>query len=264
MAPYQPEYHRPATRQPTGPPPRGYRETQPPGRYPAGNGPYRDVRAGTYARSRVYGTPASMHHRRRDTTGRAEGNERLTAMTGALLLVLFAIEGFTILAIRQMLTLHFFFGMLLIGPATLKACSTMYRFGRFYLGAPDYRRKGPPAPLLRLLGPFVILTTFGVIGTGVMLEFTGRNPGPWLTLHKGMFVLWFGVMTIHVLAYAWRLPRILGGGQAGGPHRRAAAALAGRGARWMLLTASVLTGLLLAVLTYHQAGTWLGTHMIGG
>jgi hypothetical protein len=25
-------------------------------------------------------------------------------------------------------------------------------------GAPGYRRKGPPAPLLRLLGPFVLIT----------------------------------------------------------------------------------------------------------
>jgi hypothetical protein len=43
---------------------------------------------------------------RRDTTGGADGNERLTAATGSVLLVLFAAEGVTIVAVRQLLTLH--------------------------------------------------------------------------------------------------------------------------------------------------------------
>jgi len=44
---------------------------------------------------------------------------------------------------------------------------------------------------------------------------------------------------------------------------RAREILAGRQARWLQLTASVLTGLLLGVLTFHQAGAWLGSHMAG-
>ena len=48
--------------------------------------------------------------------GGAEGNERLTAMTGLVLLVLLAVEGFTILRLGRLLTLHFFLGMLLLGP----------------------------------------------------------------------------------------------------------------------------------------------------
>lgn len=216
-----------------------------------------------YVRSRVYGMPVSERGRRRDTTGRAEGNERLTAMTGALLLVLFAAEGITVLSVRQLLTLHFFIGMLLIGPVLLKTGSTGYRFARYYTGAAGYRRRGPPAPLLRLLGPLVILTSFAVIGTGVILGFSAPpGAGLWLTLHKATFVLWFGVMTIHVLAYAWRLPRLLGG--TAGMRARAGHVLAGRATRWLLLTASVLTGLLLAMLTVHQAGGWLNAHTIGG
>jgi hypothetical protein len=58
-------------------------------------------------------------------TGGAEGNERLTGLTGVVLLGLFAAEGFTILAVRQMLTPHFFIGMLLIGPVLLKLCSML-------------------------------------------------------------------------------------------------------------------------------------------
>jgi len=43
------------------------------------------------------------------------GNERLTAMTGAVLLVLFAAECLTLLNIGNLLTLHVFLGMLLLG-----------------------------------------------------------------------------------------------------------------------------------------------------
>jgi len=82
--------------------------------------------------------------RRRDTTGGADGNERLTAATGAVLLVLFAAEGVTILAVRQLLTLHFFLGMLLIGPVLLKASATIYRFVRYYAGAPDSGARARP------------------------------------------------------------------------------------------------------------------------
>jgi hypothetical protein len=200
---------------------------------------------------------------RRDTTGGADGSERLTAAAGDVLLVLFAVEGVTILAVRQLLTLHFFLGMLLIGPVLLKASSTIYRFARYYAGAPDYRRKGPPVLPLRLLGPLVLATSFAVIGTGVALGYTGRSPGLWLFAHKAAFVLRFGVMTIHVLAHVWRLPRLLAGDLRSRAGYRAREALAGRSARWLLLTASVLTGVLLAMLTFHQAGAWLGAHAAG-
>ncbi|HEX3388139.1 MAG TPA: hypothetical protein VHT94_03795 [Streptosporangiaceae bacterium] len=200
----------------------------------------------------------------RDNTGGAEGNERLTAATGAVLLVLFAAEGFTILSIHQLITVHFFLGMLLIGPVALKIGAVVYRFARYYGGAPEYRRKGPPAPLLRLLGPVVLTTSVGVLGTGVMLAVAGSGSGPWLFLHKAFFVLWFGAMTIHVLAYVWRLPRLIGSdlhGPAG--FNRARGVLAGRPARWLLLMASIAGGLLIAAMTVHLAGPWAGFNHSG-
>ena len=210
--------------------------------------PYRDRTDGKNRRKR----------HRRDTTGEAEGNKRLTALTGIVLLVLFAAEGVTILSVHRLLTLHFFLGMLLIGPVVVKACSTIYRFLRYYTGAAEYRRMGPPAPLLRLLGPVVLVTSVAVVGTGVILALSGPGGHPWLFLHKAAFVLWFGAMTVHVLAYVWRLPRLARGDLASRTGRRASEVLAGRAARWLLLTASVLAGLLLAVLTIHWSGAWTG------
>jgi hypothetical protein len=195
-------------------------------------------------------------HRRAvaDSTGRAEGNERLTAMTGAVLLVLLAAEGVTILLKRQLLTEHFFIGMLLVGPVLLKLGSTGYRFVRYYAGSAPYVRKGPPALLLRLLGPVVILTSVGVIGSGIALALVGPGPSPWLFLHKATFVLWFGATSIHVLWYAPRLPRLLSARSA--TWDRARVTLAGAGRRWLLLTAALAVGLMIALATYHLAGNW--------
>ena len=56
-------------------------------------------------------------------------------------------------------------------------------------------------------------------------------------------------MTIHVLVYGACLPRLLLRG-------RAAAVLAGRAARLLLLTASLACGLLLAAATLHLTARW--------
>jgi hypothetical protein len=136
------------------------------------------------------------------TGGGVEGNSRLTSVNGMVLLVLLAVEGFTILSVRQMITLHVYLGVLLVGPVLLKCASTIYRFARYYTGAAEYVRRGAPSTALRLLGPVVIVTSLAVLGTGIALIYTGPDrTGPWLTLHKASFILWFGAMAIHVLGH---------------------------------------------------------------
>jgi hypothetical protein len=192
----------------------------------------------------------------------ADGNERLTAITGAFLLVLFAVEGVTILSLSSLLYWHYFVGFLLVGPACVKIGSTGYRFARYYTGSPAYVRKGPPMILLRVLGPFVVLTSCAVIGTGVALGF-GRDTRvaglPMLLLHKGFFVLWAGAMTIHVLAYVWRLPALVTAdfrAGRGSRARAAAAAVGGRALRWSLTAAGLGGGLALALAFAHLASSW--------
>jgi hypothetical protein len=207
-------------------------------------------------------------------SGGAEGNERLTAMTGAVLLILLAIECYTILRIGRLLTLHVFLGMLLLGPVTLKAGSVLYRFARYYTRSEPYRRKGPPARLLRVIGPIIMLLTVCVFGSGIMLAVIGPSNGPpsgWLVVHRISFFGWIFFIAIHVLAYVPRLPRLLAaetrgvmlpeggaGGQAGAWRhaRRAMEVLGGRGTRLALLIASLLAGLAIALLTVHLAGKW--------
>jgi hypothetical protein len=192
------------------------------------------------------------------------GNERLTAMTGAVLLILLLVECYTIFKIGNLITLHVFLGMLLLGPVTLKACSVLYRFVRYYTGSVPYRRKGPPAPLLRLIGPVIMVLTACVFGSGVMLAVTGPGyfgpPSGWLEIHRLSFIAWAFFIVIHVLAYLPRVPRLIAAEFRGVPAqehaRRAVEALGGRGTRLALLAASLLCGLVIALLTVHLAGQW--------
>jgi hypothetical protein len=185
------------------------------------------------------------------------GNERLTAMTGAVLLVLFVAECLTLLNLGKLLTLHFFLGMLLLGPVGLKVGSVLWRFTRYYTGSAAYARRGPPGPLQRVTGPFVVLTTLAVLGTGIMLLVEGGGPGggPWIQLHHMSFLLWAFVILIHLASYVPRLPRML----SGQPAERARKVLAARTTRWLLLCGSLALGLGLAFATYHLSAEWGGS-----
>ena len=131
-----------------------------------------------------------------------EGNSRLTAATGLLLIVLLAVEGATILRIRGLITWHIFIGIALIGPLVLKTGSTLYRFYRYYAGDPAYVSKGPPHIILRVLGPVVILSSLTVVGTGLgLLAVRPGDGGLLLLAHKASFIVWVGATTIHVLGH---------------------------------------------------------------
>jgi hypothetical protein len=185
------------------------------------------------------------------------GNERLTAMTGAVLLVLFVAECLTLLSIGNLLTLHVFLGMLLLGPVGLKIGSTLWRFTRYYTGSAAYARRGPPAPLQRVTGPFVILTTVAVLGTGIMLVVEGPGNGSWGRLHHLSFFIWAAVIVIHLASYVPKLPRMLSGRV-----DEARLLLAARTTRWLLLCGSLAVGLGLAFATYHLSAKFGGSHSI--
>ena len=75
--------------------------------------------------------------------GGTEGNERLTVVAGALLIVLLAAVGVTIVFIGRLLWWHLFLGLAVIGPVGLKVGSTGYRFMRYYTADPPTVAKGP-------------------------------------------------------------------------------------------------------------------------
>src|SRR3954467_13358947 len=94
-------------------------------------------------------TPTRRATRARPGLFGTAGNEVLTGVTGLVLALLLAVEGITLLFLHQLLSVHMFVGLLLIGPVALKLVSTGYRFARYYSGSRTYRVKGPPALPLR-------------------------------------------------------------------------------------------------------------------
>src|SRR6478672_2511643 len=170
--------------------------------------------------------------------GGADGNERLTAATAAVLIVLLAALGVTILSIGPLIWWHVAIGMLLIPPVLLKLGSTGWRFFRYYARAPDYVRRGPPVMPLRLLAPLVVASTLVVFGTGVALIVVGPAGGILVGLHKGSFIVWLFVTAVHVLAHARRLL----------PPVRP---VPGAAARRALLVVSLAAGVAVAAATVH-------------
>jgi len=137
------------------------------------------------ADARGYAKRARVEHL---TGGETTGNEHLTTLVGATLIVLLAVIGLTIVRIGQLLSVHMFVGMLLIGPVLLKLSSTGYRFARYYTRNPRYVQKGPPELALRVLAPMVVLSTLVVFVSGVVLLFAGASArATWLPIHKDSF-----------------------------------------------------------------------------
>lgn len=182
--------------------------------------------------------------------GGSDGNERLTAATAAVLLVVLALEGLTLLGVRQYLRPHIFLGLLLIPLVLLKLASTGWRMTRYYRRSADYVRRGPPAVLIRMIvAPLVVVSTSALIGTGIAAAALDSR-GLLLTLHKLSFFVWLGAMSIHVLTRGLKLPGLV----AADWWRRDA--LSGRRVRQLVLTGTVAAGLLLAVTTLPVVDHW--------
>jgi hypothetical protein len=124
--------------------------------------------------------------------------------------------GVTILRIRQLILVHLFVGLLIMGPVALKLASTGYRFMRYYTRNCGDLEKGPPPPALRLISPGVVLTTVIVFVSGIVLMFVGpaRRDTP-LLIHKASFIVWIGLTALHVLGHLPGLSTTLRGGGRG-------------------------------------------------
>jgi hypothetical protein len=187
---------------------------------------------------------------RRFLNGGSEGNERLTATTAVVLLVLLALEGLTLLGIQQFLKPHIFLGLLLVPPILLKLASTGWKMAGYYRGSAEYVRRGPPAALIRLVvAPVLVLSTVSLFATGIAAAALGQR-GLLLGLHKLSFIVWVGAMSIHVLTRVQKLPRPI----AVDWLRRDT--LGGRHLRRLLLAGTLTSGLALALLTFPAVDHW--------
>lgn len=202
-------------------------------------------------------------------TGGPAGNALLTAWVAWVLLVGSAAEGLTLLDVHGLISWHVAIGALLVPPALLKTASTGWRMVSYYVGRPAYQEAGPPPAFLRLLGPLVVVSTLGLLGSGVLLVLLGADGSratlvdvvgfraDWVTVHQGFFIVWFVVMTFHVLGRLIPAMRIT-------VSRGRTAMVPGTWTRWLLLGASVVSAIVLAVALVHAEGSWASFQRFDG
>lgn len=150
----------------------------------------------------------ASHRRRLRWPGGSDGNRRLTAAVGAVLVVVLAAEGVTLAFLDRLEPVHVLLGIALIPLVVLKLASVSYRAARYYAGAAPYRRAGPPRLVLRALAPLVVVSTAALLATGVALAVAGPQAHGIHFLHQASFVVWLGATSLHVLGHLRALPRL--------------------------------------------------------
>jgi hypothetical protein len=184
-----------------------------------------------------------------------DGNERLTATVGVVLIVLTVVELATLLfGLQRFLSLHVFVGLVLIPPIVLKLGSTGWRFSRYYTRAAAYRIKGAPRFAMRLLAPLLVAATVVLFGSGVAMGFLhGHSLQIARRVHGPASVAWMLLLGVHVLVY---LKRALATAKDDvDPASRFA--VRGAGARAVLLAAAIVSGLLVGLGSLSVQHRWL-------
>ena len=182
-----------------------------------------------------------------------ESNSRLTATVAVVITALLAVVAATLLNVRGMIDVHVFVGMALIPPVLVKIGSTGWRFARYYSGSPPYRLKGPPHPLLRVLGPVLVVLTAALIGSGVALVLTPHLRPTLLFVHQASFFAWLVVLGIHFLGHLGETARLAPLDLA----RRTRAQVAGASARQWTTAAALAAGAVLGVVMLGSTAHYL-------
>jgi hypothetical protein len=196
-------------------------------------------------------------------TGGPAGNALLTAWTALVLLFLSIGELLTLFDVRGLISWHVALGALLVPPAAMKTASTTWRMASYYLARTPYREAGPPPLLMRLLGPLVVVSTLGLLGTGVLLVLLGEGRShrslvtllgfrvDWVTAHQAFFAVWAAAAGLHLLGRvvpALRTTVVRGSG----PDH----AVPGGWARGLCLVAMMAAAAALAVLLVRADASW--------
>jgi hypothetical protein len=184
-----------------------------------------------------------------------DGNERLTAAIGLLLIVLSVVELATlVLGLQTYLHVHVFVGLVLLPPIVAKLASTGWRFARYYTRNDAYRLKGAPQTLMRLLAPLLVLFTLLLFGSGVAMAVVH---GHWLTLarriHGPAAAGWVITLGVHVLVYGIRALRAV----AGDVRARTRRDVVGARLRTWVVTAAAAAGLAVGLATLPVQHAWL-------
>ena len=138
-----------------------------------------------------------------------DGNKRLTAAVGVLLLAPVLVEIATVLlGVHTFMSWHVFVGLALIPLVVLKLATTGWRFVRYYTRSRAYVAEGPPQTVMRLLAPLFVVATVVLFGSGVAMGLLhGHALQIARQLHGPASVIWLLLLGLHVLVYLGRALR---------------------------------------------------------
>ena len=184
-----------------------------------------------------------------------DGNERLTAAVGVLLLVPIVVELATILlGVHTFMSLHVFVGLALIPPILLKLGSTGWRFARYYTRSRPYVAYGPPQLAMRLLAPLLVAATVVLFSSGVAMGILhGHALQTARRLHGPASVIWLVLIGVHLLVYLKRALTVSSGDV------RSVTRPEVRGATWRsyALAAALILGLVAGAATVPSQHRWV-------
>lgn len=176
-----------------------------------------------------------------------DGNERLTAAVGLMLIVLSVVEIATLVfGLQTYLHAHVFIGLVLLPPIAVKLASTGWRFARYYTRNEAYRLKGAPQIVMRLLAPFLVVFTILLFGSGVAMAFVhGSALDLARRVHGPAAAGWLLTLGVHVAVHIGRAVRAV-----------ARDAVGARTRTW-IVTGAAAAGLVVGVATLPVQHVWL-------
>jgi hypothetical protein len=184
-----------------------------------------------------------------------DGNERLTAAVGVLLLIPIVVELATIvLGVHTFMSLHVFVGLALIPAVLLKLGSTGWRFARYYTRSRPYVVQGPPQLAMRLLAPLLVAATVILFSSGVAMGILhGHALQIARRLHGPAAVIWLVLIGVHVVVY---LKRAL---TSSSEDVRSTTRRDVQGATWRVytLTAALIVGLVAGIAAIPAQHRWV-------
>ena len=147
---------------------------------------------------------------RKNADQRIVNLSRGSALFGTALVILFLIEVLTVPIMSHAVAWHIAVGLIAVPLIVGKLTYSSMRFIGYYRGDERYLKAGVPWFPLRILAPFLVITTVLVIGSGVELDVAGPTSFSATFLAPAHFLLsvvWFLLMAFHVAAYANRAAR---------------------------------------------------------
>ena len=128
-------------------------------------------------------------------------NQRLTALTGAVVLPLAVLVLLTGLFFGDLWRAHYFIGYVLLPVALVKMGSTAYRMVRYYLQSGLHRHVRPPYLLARLASPALVVSVVVLFVSGIAMWLTHSQGDPWGWIHTDAAVAFSGIVLLHLGMY---------------------------------------------------------------